>query len=90
MTTSDVRYIEGIFVVKLRGQNIDCHFFYTQLPLNEYDNNFKEQLSYMNYKKTVKKPHDTGWKNIYFTSADVSMLVYGCGVSQYPQFLLKI
>ena len=54
LTTSDVRDIEGIFVVKLRAQNIDSHFFYTQLPLNEDDNNFEEQLSYMNYKKTVK------------------------------------
>ena len=40
----------------------------------------------MNYKKTVKKLHGTGWKNSYFTSADVSMLGYGCGVSQYPKF----
>ena len=54
LTTSDNRDIEGIFVVKLRAQNIDSHFFYTQLPLNEDDNNFEEQLSYMNYKKTVK------------------------------------
>ena len=26
LTPSDVRYIEGIFVVKLRAQNIDTHF----------------------------------------------------------------
>ena len=26
LTTSDVRDIEAIFVVKLRGQNIDTHF----------------------------------------------------------------
>ena len=39
LKTSDVRDIEGIFVVKLRGQNIDCPFFYTQLPLNEDDKN---------------------------------------------------
>ena len=43
----------------------------------------------MNYKKTVKTLHDTGWENSYFTSADVSMLGYGCGVSQYPQFFVK-
>ena len=43
----------------------------------------------MDYKKTVKTLHDTGWKNSYFTSADVSMLGYGCGVSQYPQFFVK-
>ena len=59
-------------------------FFYTQLPLNEDDNDSKEQLSYMNYKKTLRTLHDTGWKNSYHTSADVSMLGYGCGVSQYP------
>ena len=44
----------------------------------------------MNYKKTVKTLHDTGWENSYFTSADVSMFGYGCGVSQCPQFFLKI
>ena len=27
LTTSDVRDIEGTFVVKLRGQNIDGHFY---------------------------------------------------------------
>ena len=43
----------------------------------------------MNYKKTVRKFHDTGWKNSYHTSADVSMLGYGCGVSQYPQFFVE-
>ena len=84
LTTSDVRYIEGIFVVKLRAQNIGSHFFYKQLPLNEDGNNFEEQLSYMNYKKAVRKLHDTGFKNSYHTSADVSMLGYECGVSQYP------
>ena len=54
LTTSDVRDIEEIFVVKLRGQNIDNHFFYTQLPLNQDDNVFEQQLNYINYKKTVK------------------------------------
>ena len=43
----------------------------------------------MNYKKKVSKFHDTGWKNSYHTSADVSMLGYGCGVSQYPQLFVK-
>ena len=40
LKTSDVRDIEGTFVVKLRAQNIYTHFFYTQLPLNEDDSNF--------------------------------------------------
>ena len=43
----------------------------------------------MNHKKTVKQLDDTGWENSYFTSADVSLLGYGCGVSQYPQFSVK-
>ena len=43
----------------------------------------------MNYKKIVRKLHDTGWKNSYHTSADVSMLGYGCGVSMYPQFFVE-
>ena len=30
LTTSDFRDIEGTFVVKLRGQNIDSHFFNTK------------------------------------------------------------
>ena len=41
-TTSDVRDIEGTFFVKLRGQNIDKHFFYTQLLLNKDDKNLKK------------------------------------------------
>ena len=60
LTTSYVRDIEVTFVVKLRAQKMDSHFFYTQLPLNEDDKNSKEQLSCMNYKKTVTKLHDTG------------------------------
>ena len=43
----------------------------------------------MNYKKTVRKLHDTGWKKSYHTSDDVSMLGYVCGVSQYPQFFVE-
>ena len=89
LKTSDVRDIEGIFVVKLRAQNIDSHFFYTQFNLNEDDNNYKEQSSYNNYKKIVRKLHDTGWKNSSLTSSDVSMLGYGCGVSQYTQFFVE-
>ena len=38
LTASDVRDIEGIFVVKLRSQKVDSHFFNTQLRLNEDGN----------------------------------------------------
>ena len=34
LTTSDVRDLEGNFVVKLRVQNIENYFFYTKLPPN--------------------------------------------------------
>ena len=37
----------------------------------------------------MKKLHDAGWENSYFTSAGVPMLSYGCGVSRYPQFYVK-
>ena len=43
----------------------------------------------MNYKKIVRKLHDTGWKKSYHTSDDASMIGYGCGVSQYPQFFVE-
>ena len=43
----------------------------------------------MNYKIRVRILHDTGWKNSYHTSADVSMLGYGYGVSMYPQFFVE-
>ena len=37
----------------------------------------------------MRKLHDTGWKKSYHTFDDVSMLGYGCGVSQYPQFFVE-
>ena len=79
LTTSESRDVQGIFVVNLRAQKVDSHFFNTQLPLNEDGNDLDKQLSYMNYKQTVIKLHNTGWKNSYHTSAGVSMLGYGCG-----------
>ena len=33
--------------------------------------------------------HDTDWEKSYHTSADVSMVGYGCGLFQYPQFFVK-
>ena len=43
-------------------------------------------LDEVNYRKTVQTIHKLGRKAQYFKSADFSMLVHGCGVSQYPQF----
>ena len=89
ITTTDVRDIDETFVVKLRGLDIENQFFYTQLTLNGDDNNFDENFNDINYKRTVRKLQDYGCKNSYFTSADVSMLGYGCGVYHYPQFYDK-
>ena len=43
----------------------------------------------MNYKERVIIIHDTGWKNSYHTSSDVSIIGYGCGVSQYSQLFVE-
>ena len=63
--------------------------FYTKLLLNEYYDDFEEQLNHVNHKKTVRKLYDAGWKNSYFTCVDFFMLGYGYGVSQYLQFYDK-
>ena len=89
LTTAESRDVQGFFFVKLRAQKTDSHFFNTQLPLNEDGNNLDKQLSFRNYKVTVRKFHDCGWKNSFHTSADVAMLGYGCGVSMYPQFFVE-
>ena len=46
-------------------------------------------MSLDNFKMTVRKLHDCGWKNGSHKSDDVAMLGYGCGVSMYPQFYEK-
>ena len=75
--------------MKLRGHNIDTCFFVTQLPLNEDDKCFEEQFNDIDYKKTVKHYIILVGGEISLTSTDVSMLGYGFGVSQYPQFYVK-
>ena len=89
LTTSESIDVQGMFVVKLHAQNTESHFFYTQLPLNEDGNDLDKQLSFSNFKITVRKLHDCCWKNSYHKSVDVAMLGYGCGVSMYPQFFDK-
>ena len=84
MTKTEVKDIYVNFVLKLRGLNVE-KIFYTKLPLNEDDNNFDEKLNDINCKRTIRKLHDDGCKKSYFTSADVSMLGYVCGMSQYHQ-----
>ena len=62
LTTSESRYFQGFFVVKLRAHKTDSHCFYTKLPLNEDGNNLDKQLSFSHYKITVRKLHGCGWK----------------------------
>ena len=45
LTTSESIDLQGMFVVKLRAQNTESHFFNTQLPLNKDGNNLDKQLS---------------------------------------------
>ena len=73
------------FVVKLRGKKTNI-IIYKELPLNENDNNFDGKLNDINYKITVMNLHNVGRKFCFYTSDDVSMLGYVCGVSHYPQF----
>ena len=52
-------------------------------------NVFDRNLNDNNYKSTVRKLHDSGWKNVKVTSAGVAMLGNGCGVSNYLQLYDK-
>ena len=89
LTTSESIEVEGLFVVRLSAQKTETHFLNTKLPLNERDNDFNNQLSFDNFRMTVRQLHNCGWKNSSHKSADVAMLGYGCGVSMYPKFCDK-
>ena len=58
--------------------------FYSNI--SEFAGDLEGMLDEETYRTTVQNIHKLGWKAQYFKSADVSMLVYGCGVAQYPQF----
>ena len=66
MTKTEVKDINGTFVVKLRGLNLGNKYFNTLLPLNEDDNNFYEQLNDIHYKRTARKLHDAGLEKKLF------------------------
>ena len=59
-------------------------FFYSNI--SEFGGNLEGILDEGKYITTVQTMQKLGWKSQYFKSADVSMLVHGCGVSQYSQF----
>ena len=63
-------------------------FFYSNI--SEFAGNLGGTIDEVTYKKTVHNMHRLGWKAQYLNSTDISMLGYGCGASQYPQFYDKI
>ena len=52
--------------------------------------NLVRMLDEGTYKTTIYNKHKLGRKAQLFNSADISMLVHGCGVSQYPHFYDRI
>ena len=63
-------------------------FFYSNI--SEFAGNLEGMFNEGTYKTTIQNIHKLGWKSQLFNSDDVSMLVHGCGVSQYPQFYDRI
>ena len=59
-------------------------FFYSNI--SEFSGNLEGILDGGTHKITIHNMHKLGRKAQYFKSSDVSILVHGCGVSQYPQF----
>ena len=62
--------------------------FYSNI--SEFSGNLGGMLDEVTYKTTIQNIHKFGWKAQSFQSADVSMLVHGCSVSQYTQFYERI
>ena len=86
MTTTEVNYVVGNVFVKLRGLKTKIYIFLINfLPLNVNEDNFNGKWYDIFYERTVIKLYDDGWKNIFPACDDVSLIGYGCGVSQYPQ-----
>ena len=63
-------------------------FFYYNI--SEFAGNLEGMLDEGTYRTTIHNMHNLDWKAQWLKSADVSMLGYGCGVSQYDQFYDRI
>ena len=59
-------------------------FFYSNI--SEFSGNVEGMLYKGTFKTTIQNMHKLGRKAQFFKSADVLMLVHGCGILQYPQF----
>ena len=84
MTNTDKYDFEGYFNLKTSRNNIIYNFFYSNI--SEFARNLEGMIDEVTYKISIRNMYKLGWKANYFKSADVSMLVHGCGVSQYHQF----
>ena len=90
MATTEVKNFAGTFVVKLRGLKTKIILKNKQLPLNENDNNFDEKLNDINYKITVMKLHDAGWKNSFSLLLVFLCLVMDVVCLSILNFMIKI
>ena len=59
-------------------------FFYSYM--SEFAGNQEGMIDDGTHKTTIHNMQNLGWKAQFSRSADDTMLVRGCGVSQYPQF----
>ena len=88
MTSADKDKVEGCLNLKTSMNNIMRTFFYSNIY--EFAGNLQGIIDEGTFKTTIQNMHNLGWKAQLFNSADVSMLVRSCGVSQYPQFYDRI
>ena len=84
MTCTDKDIVEASFKILKPGNNTMHTFFYSNI--SEFAGNLEGMLHEGKYRTTVQNMHKLGWKAQLFKSADIFMLGYGCGVTQYPQF----
>ena len=87
MTTTDKDEVYGSYNLKTSRHNIMYTFFYSNL--SEFAGNLEGIIDEGTYKTSIQNMHKLDLKANFFNSFDVSMLGYGCGVSQYPQFYDK-
>ena len=79
MTCTNKEEVKGYFNLTKPGNNTMHTFFYSNI--SEFGGNLEGILDEGKYRTTVQKMRKLGWRAQYFKSADVSMLVHGCGVS---------
>ena len=78
MACTNKEEVEGSFNKNISEANTIHDFF--QYNIFELDRNLEGILDEGTYRTTIYNMHKLGWKSQYFKSADVSMLVHGCGV----------